>query len=102
MARNNNGLPLIPRGVNFDQILEFVIINIVCSTSSALRTFQLTKESNATYMAPTAAQIVPGKSGRTSCLLVGESAAIEVGQICFAIVCVSKGKTTSGQVRRLN
>jgi hypothetical protein len=69
MSRNGNGLTLIFRGVDLDQVLEFVIIDIVWQKIRlAPRIFGITasQEVSQTHMAPIVAQIALETFLRTS------------------------------------
>ena len=72
MPRNCQRAGLISRRVRFNEVLESVVIDIVCgNTISPLRhRFQVYPKTleNQTYNAPIVARIPPGKSVRTSSL----------------------------------
>ena len=71
LSGNGNGLALIARGVDLDQVLEFIVVDIVCSTRRlASGPLNRAERKQATYMEPIVAQTVPERSGRTSCLAI--------------------------------
>ena len=91
LARYRNGLTLIPRGVDFDQVFEFVVINIVCGAKiGQCEPLRLAEEGAWTYKEPIAAPTVPGRSGRTSFLEL-------IDRDCCLGVFVSQAVSAAGE-----